>query len=328
MQSGAAKGGEGMTNSPGMVWNADFVVDTNVLSNALDDGAILQRLIDLVQRMTAKEEYGSGWLAMATFLEMLATSNPKKRIQLVELFHHLLQVVGSRVKIFAPFQMLIEAEWSDRRVPYWKSAHLEAVTKEALNVGDIGGTFLGKARDEFLAWKKTQRTQYRKTTSKWRQLFVTNTAFRSSVEEALRNWKAPEAYATCDDVALGIMRSDGRQPDDTAFENARRCPKDYLCTWTFALLVRMSQFAQTIPGDIRQAKFSEFGDVLRPNKNDLVDANVAATGAKCGILITEDNGLMERVNLLYQRNLMRLQAFGLNFLADAWRPPSATSGSS
>jgi hypothetical protein len=316
-----------MTNTLGMIWNADFVVDTNVLSNALDNEEILRRLIDLMQRMTAKKEYGSGWLAMPTFLEMLATTSRPKRIRLVELLFRLLQEVGGRVKIFAPFQMLVKAEWNDRVVPYWRSAHLKALTKEVLDTGDIEGTLLGEARDEFLAWKKTQRSQYLTTSLKWRQSFIKEPAFRADVERALKSWKAPEAYAECDDVALRIMRSDGRQPD-TAFEKARQFPQDYLCTWTFSLLVRLSQFAQTVPSAIREAKFSEFGDVLKPNKNDLVDANIAASGAKCGILITEDKGLTARVNLLHQRNLTRLQAFGLKFLADNWRPPGAIGGSS
>jgi len=113
--------------------------------------------------------------------------------------------------------------------------------------------------------------------------------------------------------------------------------------WTFALLARLAQVAQTLFGVDRPAFFRVVNEIARnseddmvrkrevpvfvPHRNDLSDAAIGASAATCGILITEDEQLGLRVNFLHAGDLVRTQAFRVDDLYLRWKaPPPATDG--
>lgn len=309
-----------MKNTPGQVWNADFVIDTQVVSNLVDDEARFRRVAALVGRMTEKPEFGSGWLAMSSFLELLAAGDSAHRIRLVACLLRLIREAQGRLKVLAPLPMLVNSEWSGREPLHWTPAHLDEVLSEAVEGGTTEGSILSAARDEFLAWKLAHREQFLEQLKERRVLFRSRPEFGADIERALSAWHAPQAYLECDDIARRLVGGDVGL-SEAAFGPAVQAPQKYLHTWTFALLVRLAQFAASIPRDVIRERWAGLAGVLEPDKNDLTDANIAASAANCGILITEDQGLMARVNFLYANNLVRLQAFGVDLLDRQWRPP-------
>ena len=95
-------------------------------------------------------------------------------------------------------------------------------------------------------------------------------------------------------------------------------PDGFLCLWTHALLVRLAQFAQTIPDDIRGREFPDLVQVLKPHENDLLDAYIAGCGAQCGILLTEDKGLTAKVQEVIasmKGDFRKLEDWGMRKLA-------------
>lgn len=53
----------------------------------------------------------------------------------------------------------------------------------------------------------------------------------------------------------------------------------------------------------------------------MADANIAALGARCGFLITQDSLLRERINFLHARGACRLQAFEFSDVEKNWNEP-------
>jgi len=103
---------------------------------------------------------------------------------------------------------------------------------------------------------------------------------------------------------------------------AKAKPEKYLATWTFSLLVRVAQFAQTIPPTQKSVgPFGGYAKLLKSHNNDVIDATLAALGARCGFLITQNGGLHERINFLFARNVGRLQAFEFSDIEANWNPP-------
>jgi hypothetical protein len=85
---------------------------------------------------------------------------------------------------------------------------------------------------------------------------------------------------------------------------AKASPERYLSTWTFASLFRIAQFAATIPVQERaKGSFGGYAKLLKSDKNDMTDATIAALGARCGFLITQDSDLRERITFLHERGV-------------------------
>ncbi|MFE8601771.1 hypothetical protein [Archangium violaceum] len=304
------------------IWNADFVVDTNVINWALDDHEYLRRLIDLLMRMTARPEYGKCWFALTSLVELLQTSKLARRTQLLECLLYVCGHLKDRIQFFAPLQTVLEGEWEDPPItPTAKVVQVDPAIRRAIATGALGGTKLEEFTIENIEWRKKQKTNYQSDVSEWKRRYQSESVFRESVDDALKNFDAPRGFGFCDDIAAQVVASLPRHPSD-ALEKALTNPSRYRSTWTFALLVRLSQFAQTLPDDVKAREFGEYGDTLRAHLNDVADAAIAAVGASCGILITEDECLRERLNLLHDRGLGRTQGFSMEFLAKSWYPPN------
>ena len=100
-----------MNNTLGKIWHADFVIDTNVLSNTRVDDSKFNRLLELVKRMTANDAYGCGWFAMTSLLELTAASNVEVQMGLLRRFLSVSREAHGRVRVMTSLPGLIDAEW-------------------------------------------------------------------------------------------------------------------------------------------------------------------------------------------------------------------------
>ncbi len=128
-----------------------------------------------------------------------------------------------------------------------------------------------------------------------------------------------EGLTQCDDIAGDLI---AEANVSLTVETAKVRHRDHPCIWTFSLLGRLAQYAQTITGEERTARFSALQDVLTPNPNDFIDADIAGTGAHCGMMITNDRCLIAKLNRLYDANLTRLQGFTVSDALAAYNPPN------
>jgi hypothetical protein len=60
---------------------------------------------------------------------------------------------------------------------------------------------------------------------------------------------------------------------------------------------------------------------MKADQNDHVGAMLATQGAQCGILLTQDTGLLERISFLKERGFIRIQAFDFFDTEAHWNPP-------
>lgn len=304
-------------------WNADFAVDTNVINHALDDSEYCRTLVDLLTRMA---EHGKCWFAMTSFVELIQTSDSSRRTKLLEKLLHICTRLGDRISFFSHLKLAIEYEWASSPMtpPALSSSDLASDIHSAIKTGSLKGTNLEEFKVAKLDWIKNQKPVYKSQTQNGRAAYQANPDFRATVNFALKNFHPPIAHKFCEDVVTPILEELGL-PYPDAITQALNKPHRYPTTWTFALLVRLSHIAQTIPDDTKEREFREYGNTLKFRHNDIVDATIAAVSASCGIMITEDECLRARLNFLHDRRLGRTRGFALNFLANNWYPQDRNS---
>jgi len=311
------------------IWHADVVIDTSAVSRAgTEEG--FRKLASLLDRMTKRKEYGKAWLPTVGFSEMLVTESADKLAGLLEGLKQLHKRLGDRFQLLCPLPLIIEHEWQEPPSSCaMEIGQLLPEIEQAARQRSLSGTRLDLARADFMRWRDGQKTSFEESMQDWTTAYQeqNNDGFRNSVDLALKQWKLPDAYDACDDLALALIKQDAKQADPTAaLTKAKAEPKRYLATWTFALLARITQFSRTLPPDVRAKRYGGLAKVLKPHENDFTDAAIAACGARCGTLIANDRGLRDRVNHLADLNLIRLQAGDLDFIANCWRPPGQQRG--
>jgi hypothetical protein len=253
-------------------------------------------------------------------MELLATSSADNRRQLLSRFVSLSDAVGDRFRVLAPLPVLIKSEWQrSTRVTYFSRDDLIAVIK-----GDVDewapSSALMDIRADFIGFKERQQAEIATKAAKILE-YQKQPRVLGAAESALRAWRAPEAYVQSRDRAEDVMCRYARLPIE-AFAPALEQPDAYLSTWTFALLIRMWELVRILPADDRPRILSECGfPLLKLDRNDLMDAAIAASAASCGFIITDDDGLATRIRFLHERQLIRLQAFSSEQVAANWREP-------
>jgi hypothetical protein len=290
-----------------VIWNADVLVDTNVLSRASRSEGRFWMLANTLRRMTAHPKMGSAHFSIASIHEWLASESQATQLQYLRTYRRLYKLLPNRIRVLGDIRQLIEGEWA--RPPHSRGIRgefLEDAIVQAVAQGTTTGTFFEKARESYVAWKKARQPGYAEEQTRFQHAYKTNETFRRSVQQALRHL-GPDSFTICDDLAARLIRDEGKRPESDV-KIALGTPGKYLSTWTFALLRRLMQIAQTFPSDFRSFGGERFLDILKPSPSDFTDAEIAASGARCGILITEDKTLRARVDLLWNAELIRLQA--------------------
>jgi hypothetical protein len=290
-----------------IIWNADVVVDTNVVSRASRSEGRFWVVANMLRRMTARPELGAVHFGIGSIDEWLASENEATQLQYLRTFRRLYKFLPNRLMMLGDVPSMIEGEWAtpfhSRRV---RAEFLDAEIAKVLDRGTIRGTVLEVARTRHLKRRADQQAAFDVERERFQKHYRTDEKFRTAIQQVLTNL-GPEAFTICDDLAAQLIVAHGKRPA-SAVKLALKNPGRYLTTWTFALLRRLSQFAQTFPNDLRSFAGDRFLEVLKPRPSDFADAEIAASGARCGLLITEDQTLMARINLLWNAELIRLQA--------------------
>lgn len=105
-------------------------------------------------------------------------------------------------------------------------------------------------------------------------------------------------------------------------EDVQRDPHRYRCTVAWASLTCLWMVARAVPSDYRNQHPAL--EMLKPGRNDLLDAQIASEAAYGDVFVVEDNSLRARCQFLRERGLLKFRSMKLDeFLAS----PDAADGS-
>jgi hypothetical protein len=301
--------------------HSDFLVETSVLGCAADDRRLYERLAIQLHKMTAKKGYGKAWIPWTTFHEMIATPDPGRR-DILGVLVNLYRELGDRIVLTGSLDETIVGEWAEKQhVPSRSFGQLEEELLSCMR-GNGAGTMIDEEARHFVEWRLAKRLEYEKQTNRWVAAYRADSKFGQAISAVLQTARPPAIYDACADVAEQVIEDLAKQDKERGLRLAKESPERYPATWTFSLLFRIAQFAQTIPAQERaKGPFGRYAKLLKSHPNDMNDATIAALGARCGFLITQDGDLRERITFLHDRQACRLQAVEFGDIEANWNEP-------
>jgi len=309
-----------MLDRPRTVHHADVLFDSNVVQ--ANDDAGEQRLHDLTALLVNHPDQGNIWFSPMTLAELVAPRSPAKRIELLRRFRNLYSRFGERVRFMRSLADSVRAECLGTGIPSAPAAVVEQDVAGSIVSGSLVG-LLRDAHDDWQVEKQRLRANYDRLTERNQQSFANRADIRSALRDGLALFFSAGGLNFCDDIALDLVVDSGTW---VPFEMVMRLHQNYPCIWTFSTMARLAQFAQTV-SDVERPQFHGFEDVLEPHRNDFIDADIAGTGGRCGMMITNDHSLLLKVNRLHDAGLIRLQAFTVMDTLVAYNPPNGRTRS-
>ena len=310
-----------------VIRNADVLVETSVFGVAATSRALYERLARLAHRLTARPEYGKLWVPSITLDEMAATPVPR-RADVLGVLLNLYRELGDRIVLTGELEQIVAGEWATP--PRFASVPIGQLEEDLVACvrGSGAGTKIDAMGREFAAWRRERRAEHDKFLMELEKKYAADPKARQAISLALDKARQPtELYEFCDDIAAQLIREFAGKDPVEGLKLAKAEPERYLATWTYSLLLRVAQFAQTIPPRERSTSpFGAYAKLLKSHENDIIDATLAAVGAVCGLLITQDGGLRERLNFLHGRHVSRIQAFEFSEVEAYWIEPGVAAG--
>lgn len=296
-------------------------MDSNVLC-ANDDQAE-RALHDLTDVLVAHPDQGNVWFSLMSLSEIVAPDRVKTRIDLLERFRNLYQRFGDRVRFLRSLNDNVLAECRSTGIPSAPAQVVEEDVLKAIEAGDLVG-LLQEAREDWRSNKERLRERHGALALEYRKDYDESPEFRKDFAQIVPTFFSAEALNQCDDIAADLI---AETEPAVSLEAVKSQHLLFPCTWTFALLARLAQYAQTISPGERRAQFPSLDAVLTPHANDFIDAEIAGTGGRCGMMITNDRGLIAKLNRLHDANLVRLQGFTVSDALAAYNPPNGRTRS-
>ncbi|MFY1824941.1 hypothetical protein ACN47A_03440 [Myxococcus fulvus] len=303
------------------VLNADVLFDSNVIR--ANDPAAEQRLLALSALLVEKPDRGHIWFSLTSLAELLGPDDASKRVELLKRFQNLYRQFGDRVRFFGPgpFSFVV-AEWGDKGPMYSPANAVDDDVCASIAAGDLVGS-LRLARQSWEIERARLWQVHADKVKRYRAAYESDQVFRDEFKRNVELLGTANALEQCDDIARSLI-IDHAKRSESALGEAKANPQNYPCTWTYSLLVRIADYSATLKKSEWKAKYSRYGRLLKSDENDYVDAYIAATGGGCGMIITNDGGLVDKVNFLHdaEPSLVRLQGFTVRDAVIAYNPPN------
>ncbi len=305
---------------PRHVDRADVLFDSNVFS--VDDAAE-QRLHVLTELLLHHPGQGNFRFSLMTLTEITAPADRQRRIELLKRFRNLYLRFGNRVRFMRSLEDNIRAECANRLQPSADASVVDKDITESIASGDLVGV-LKEDYENWLRKKVEIRNKYGEYAKKSRKDYAERPDIRLALEQCVPQYFSLNGLEQCDDRAKELLADAADANPSLTLDDIKSRHRDYPCIWTFALLARLAQYAFTIPDADRKQKFASFEKLLEPHPNDFIDADIAATGAHCGTMITNDRALVAKLNSLYDADLIRMQGFTVSDALRGYIPPTAS----
>ncbi|MBZ4423336.1 hypothetical protein [Myxococcus sp. RHSTA-1-4] len=307
---------------PRQVHNADVLFDSNVIRA---NSPLAERtLFGLTDLLVEYPDQGDIWFSLLSLYEMLAPRKPARQIAVLTAFQNLYRRFGERVKFFGPGRFSsIRCEWeSAGRVQSAPANAIDKLVSDSIAKGELVAE-LKAAREDWEAAKAELRKEHDAKVARCRAEYESNPVFRDEIKESLVQFGTEKALDQCDDVVSRLLVNVLNRPADDV-RLAKERPSSFNCTWTYALLTRLADFSATLTEEEREKNFKRYGRLLEFDQNDFIDAYVASFGGKCGMLITDDEGLIRKLNAIHDAHpsIVRLQGFTVEDAFIAYNPPN------
>jgi hypothetical protein len=291
--------------------------DSNVFSvNDADE----QRLHALTELLLNHPGQGNFWFSLMTLTEITAPADRQRRIELLKRFRNLYRRFGNRVRFMRSLEDNIKAECASRPHPSADASVVDKDTSDSIASGDL----VGLLKEGYEDWRREKvkiRNKYDEYAEQSREGYAQKPEIRLTLKQVVPQYFSLNGLEQCDDIAKNLLTDAADANPSLTLDDIKTRHKDYPCIWTFALLARLAQYAFTIPDAERKQKFPSFERLLEPHPNDFIDADIAATGAHCGTMITNDRALVAKLNSLYDANLIRMQGFTVSDALIGYIPP-------
>lgn len=297
-----------------MVTHSDVLLDSSVIRSGLSsvDSVRSRDLVELLDRMLPRAS--KVWVAGTTLMEILGGSEASALALVIEL-KRLSGHFGSAIGIFPELDKVVRAESSGDGIPVADLRDLAPAIDGCIRAGRLIGAF-EQGRASWLAHREKVRANHELESARLQEAWAEDSDFRSALIAAVQQFFAPAGLAHADDVLVRYFGELGL--DVSKVERLKASWTSYPSCWTYALLRRLRDFAVTIPPGQLPRELESFADVLEPHPNDLVDAEIAAVGAQCGALITDDTALARRILRLTDAGLTRAVALPVSDWLQSW----------
>ncbi len=305
------------------VHRADVLFDSNVI-RAKDDDAE-KKLHALTEVLVAHPDQGNIWFALMSLSELIASKSAEIRIELLKRFRNLYLKFGGRVRFMRSLADNVRAECIASPFPSGIASDVDEDIVKSIEAGDLVG-LLQEGHEDWLSEKTRLREKYDEFGNRDEKTYAERADIRFALAQNISTYFSFAGLEQCDDIAAELIADLGSSGSSLTLDAVKARYEDYPCIWTFSLLARLAQYAQTIPEEERERNFASFQDVLEPHPNDFIDADIAGTGAHCGMMITNDRRLIAKLNRLYDASLIRMQGFTVSDALVAYIPPNAHAG--
>ena len=94
--------------------------------------------------------------------------------------------------------------------------------------------------------------------------------FREEFDTSMQRFFSSDGLEQCDDIAQDLVSDTGLP---LTMDEVKSRHADFPCVWTFSLLGRLSQYAQTIEESERESRFAPYADVLAGRHPQVWDAS-------------------------------------------------------
>ncbi len=301
------------------VRRADVLFDSNVI-RANDDDAE-RKLHALTELLIAHPDQGNVWFSLMSLSELSAPTSAERRIELLKRFRNLYRRFGDRVQFMRSLKDNVRAECTASLFPSANASAVDSDIVKSISAGDLVG-LLKEAHEDWRSEKARVRKKYEEHHKHGQKHYAERAEIRLEFAQSIQTYFSTEGLNQCDDFARDLIAGLTSSDPSLTLDAVKARYQNYPCIWTFSLLARLAQYAQTITDEERERNFHSFDDVLRPDQNDFIDADIAGTGAHCGMMITNDHDLIAKLNRLYDANLIWMQGFTVSDVLVAYNPPN------
>jgi len=302
------------------VHRADVLFDSNVF-RANDDESE-KKLHALANLLIAHPGQGDFWFSLMSLSELIASSSRERRIELLKRFRNFYLKLRDRVKFMQSLEANVRAECTgSKMIPSSSASDVDDDIVKSIVAGDLVG-LLKEAHEDWRSEKTRLRKKYEEHHKHGQKHYAERAEIRLEFAQSIQTYFSTEGLNQCDDFARDLIAGLTSSDPSLTLDAVKARYQNYPCIWTFSLLARLAQYAQTITDEERERNFHSFDDVLRPDQNDFIDADIAGTGAHCGMMITNDHDLIAKLNRLYDANLIWMQGFTVSDVLVAYNPPN------
>lgn len=308
----------GVVKNERPVRHPDVVFDSNVVdwSEAKD-----KKLLSLTEKLLARPRTGNVWFSLPSLYELLAPKVAARRIELLKRFQNLYTQFGHRVRFFdLDWYSFVAAEWSNEGFRSAPANMIDKAVTASIAAGDLVG-YLKTWRDTWIKDKDKIHEKHTEDVQRLSKCYESEQWFRDEFKRSIERYGTADALEQCDRLVRALIVSYTQQPPEAVLV-AKANHAEYPCTWTYALLARLAHYAATLTKAERELNFAHYGELLKADRNDDIDAYIAASGGMCGRLITNDRPLVQKVNFLHDASpsLIRLQAFTVDDALKQFNP--------